>query len=307
MLEKILQQLKDSALIISIIVGLIFHKWLGPFNVTVPYMIFIMLFITFCKISPKDLKITRLHIALFSIQFIGCFACYIIFKYLSHSEDVAQSIFICILMPSATSSAVVTGLLGGNVAFLTSYLLLANIGTSLLGPLFFSFINPEHISFWTSVGSISLKIMPVLLTPLLLAWILQWVWPKGHEYVKSKSKLSFYLWAISLTIIIGTTFNKLLQSNENIWLEISLTLIALAVCLTQFGVGKLVGKHYGELIAGGQALGQKNTILGIWLAQSYLVPSTSIALIAYIIWQNIVNSLQITLKTHRDRKLKKQE
>ena len=110
-----------------------------------------------------------------------------------------------------------------------------------------------------------------------------------------------------MTIIIGTTFNKLLQSNENIWLEISLTLIALAVCLTQFGVGKLVGKHYGELIAGGQALGQKNTILGIWLAQSYLVPSTSIALIAYIIWQNIVNSLQITLKSHRDRKLKKQE
>jgi len=42
-------------------------------------------------------------------------------------------------------------------------------------------------------------------------------------------------------------------------------------------------------------LGQKNTILAIWMAQMYLNPISSIAPGAYVLWQNIINSYQVWL------------
>jgi len=52
-------------------------------------------------------------------------------------------------------------------------------------------------------------------------------------------------------------------------------------------------RRYGDAPAGGQSLGQKNTVLAVWMAQSFLDPISSIAPTAYIVWQNFVNSYQI--------------
>jgi BASS family bile acid:Na+ symporter len=49
-------------------------------------------------------------------------------------------------------------------------------------------------------------------------------------------------------------------------------------------------------IAGGQGMGQKNTILAIWLTQTYLNPIASLGPGMYVIWQNVVNSWQIWKK-----------
>ena len=43
-------------------------------------------------------------------------------------------------------------------------------------------------------------------------------------------------------------------------------------------------------------MGQKNTILAIWMAQNYLDPLCSIAPAAYVLWQNIINSIQLWKK-----------
>ena len=58
-------------------------------------------------------------------------------------------------------------------------------------------------------------------------------------------------------------------------------------------MGKIVGKPYNQLIAGGQSLGQKNTIFAIWLANNYFNPVVAVGAGAYIIWQTIFNSIQI--------------
>ena len=43
----------------------------------------------------------------------------------------------------------------------------------------------------------------------------------------------------------------------------------------------------------GQALFQKNTGLSIWVAYMYLSPVASIGAGCYVLWQNIINSLEI--------------
>ena len=93
---------------------------------------------------------------------------------------------------------------------------------------------------------------------------------------------------------MGKTVHFIIQSGtEHLISEIIMAAVALAVCLAQFGFGRWLGRRYGDEAAGGQALGQKNTVLAIWLAQSFLNPISSVAPTAYIVWQNIVNSYQI--------------
>ena len=52
----------------------------------------------------------------------------------------------------------------------------------------------------------------------------------------------------------------------------------------------------------GQAFGQKNTTLAIWMAQVYLLPVVSMAPAAYIIWQNLFNSIQLSIAGRRANK-----
>ena len=61
----------------------------------------------------------------------------------------------------------------------------------------------------------------------------------------------------------------------------------------------MLGRRYGDAPAGGQALGQKNTVLAVWMAQSFLDPISSIAPTAYIVWQHLVPSYQISRHDQR--------
>ena len=56
------------------------------------------------------------------------------------------------------------------------------------------------------------------------------------------------------------------------------------------------GRHFGASISAGQALGQKNTIVGIWLTLTFLNPLAAVAPGAYVVWQNLVNGWQLWYK-----------
>ena len=68
----------------------------------------------------------------------------------------------------------------------------------------------------------------------------------------------------------------------------------------QFFFGKTLGSLYNDRISGGQALGQKNTILAIWMAHTYLNPLSSVAPGSYVLWQNIINSYQLWKKRKKE-------
>jgi BASS family bile acid:Na+ symporter len=83
------------------------------------------------------------------------------------------------------------------------------------------------------------------------------------------------------------------QNSADYKTEMGLLIVSLVLCCLQFLTGRRIGKHYGDAVSAGQGLGQKNTILAIWMAQTYLHPLTAIAPAGYIIWQNIINSYQL--------------
>jgi BASS family bile acid:Na+ symporter len=60
--------------------------------------------------------------------------------------------------------------------------------------------------------------------------------------------------------------------------------------------GYYYGKRFKDELACSQYMGQKNTILAIWMAQTFLNPIASIAPAAYVLWQNFVNTYQLWRK-----------
>jgi BASS family bile acid:Na+ symporter len=281
------------------ITGTVAYPWISYLSFLTPYLIFTMLLITFCKLSPRDISIRPAHLWLLAIQLTGCLLVYGIFRF--YHPVVAQGVFICVLVPTATAAAVITGILGGNVAFLTSYLLLCNIGVAIVAPLFLPWIGPHsEIPFAEAFLRICKQVAPVLLFPLLLAWFIRYALPKVNAKLLRIHNLSFYFWVVALTVVTGTTVKFLVgQENPDYKTEIALALASLIICAGQFLLGRRIGRHYGDPISCGQGLGQKNTILAIWIAQAYLHPVSSVAPAAYVLWQNIINSRQLWLRNKR--------
>ena len=138
---------------------------------------------------------------------------------------------------------------------------------------------------------------PVLLLPFILAITVSKASPKIHSKIRKAQIISFYLWAVALTIVTSNVTKFIsIQGNASYKLKLAMAGLALIICVLQFWFGRRIGKKYNRTVSGGQALGQKNTILAIWLTQTYLNPVASIGPGSYVLWQNIVNSYQLWRK-----------
>lgn len=276
--------------------GIVLHKYMGELAFLTPYLIAIMLLITYCNISFKDIHFSRLHLWLISIQILGSITIFLLLRPIN--PILAQGAMICVLAPTATSAPVITGMLGGSVASLTAYSLLCNMVIVIVAPIIFAFTGEiESASFTHSFWIVFQKVFILLFLPFFGALLLQKLLPRVHNEIQKAKSLPFYLWSIALVIIAGKTVQFIIdQENPNYIIELSIAFIALIVCITQFLVGRRLGRIYRDTVAGGQGLGQKNTILAIWMAQTYLNPIASIGPGAYVLWQNVVNSYQVWRK-----------
>jgi len=150
------------------------------------------------------------------------------------------------------------------------------------------------LSFFKSFLAISQHVFVLLFLPFALAMAMQKFTPKITDKIASYSGLSFYLWSLALCVVAGRTVVFIQkQDGQSHIIEIMVAIGALVVCVSQFMIGRAIGKKYDDTVAGGQGLGQKNTILAIWMAQIYLNPISSIGPGAYVLWQNIINSFQV--------------
>lgn len=279
---------------IAMVLGITFHKQLSILSPILPFLLALMLFISYCRIRMSDISLTKFHYILLAIQYLGSAAVYLLLRPLN--EILAQAAMICVLTSTATSAPVVAGLLGGSISVTAAYSIISNLSVALIGPVFLSFIGQpdRNISLTSSFWHIFISVIPILILPFIIAITVQKVAPVVHKKIQSAQIVSFYIWAAALTIVIGNiTQYVVLQDDGNYTLEIIIASTSLVICLLQFYFGRKIGKKFGRTVAGGQGLGQKNTVLAIWLTQTYLNPLATLGPGAYVLWQNLVNSWQI--------------
>lgn len=279
---------------IAMVGGSIFYKWMGAVTFISPYLIFLMLFITYCKIDFRHFRPGRFEAILLVVQMLLAAAVYGVLSLADHT--VAEGVFICVFIPTATAAPVITSMLGGSITKVASFSLIGNLFVAVAGPLVLAAVGDHaEMTFFQSFCLILSRVLPLLVFPIVAALAVKWLAPKLHARIVSHQQISFYLWAISLFIVVGSCVSFAI----NHWTPsstipmICLAIGALAVCLLQFAIGRKVGGYFGDKISGGQGLAQKNTVLAVWLALAYMHPIASIAPAAYIAWQNMVNSWQL--------------
>ena len=284
---------------ISMVGGVLFHNYMESISWISPFLIFCMLTVTFTKLKLREMKITKFHLALLGMQFLCCWIVY--FALYNVNPVVAEGAFLCVYMPTATAAPVVTGMLGGSVSMMATLSVLSNIALAFTAPMFLSAISVGHnIEFIDSFMRIGTQVVPMIIVPLILALFMRRFLPRLHSVIASHQSASFWMWAVALFVVIGNAVSFVMkQPIEQLWVMIALAMVSLVVCVLQFSIGRRVGVYFGDKVAGAQGLGQKNTILALWLSLTYLNPIISIAPASYIAWQNIINSAQLYRKAKR--------
>lgn len=321
------------ALIIAMVVGAVGYPWFRHLDWLLSPLIFFMLFFTFCKINPLDLRLRKWHWIVLIVQMALTAAVYygvlvIGDEAMSDWQVLAQGLMMCVIMPTATAAPIIAGKLGGSIQNLTTFSLLSNIATAIIVPAFFPIVNPAAgMAFLPSMWLILKRVSPLLLGPFVAAWALR----LGYEaYYRRKGEarifslnatwasMPFYLWVVLLVVLISRITHTLLTQEYSGGTIIVLCVGALVTCLLQFALGRWIGyrfpadshgKDYQDIlinpaaahytineksrITAGQAFGQKNTALGVWMTQLFLNPLAAIGPAAYIIWQNLLNSYQL--------------
>lgn len=275
-------------------------------NFVQPALIFLMLFVTFCKVDPRQLRLQKWHVWLAIIQ-TSSFGLLSLLLYYFPSTSfrvVIESAMLCMITPTATAAAVITDKLGGKPASIISYTIIANLVAAMAAPLVFPIVHPiAGQNFTSSFTLILAKVFPLLICPFFAALFVQKFMPGLRDKILKIKDLAFYMWAIALALAIGVTTRTLFHTDTPAIMLAGIGVVSLVSCLVQFYLGRMIGKPYGETITGGQALGQKTTVLAIWMGYTFLSPITALAGGFYSIWHNVVNSWQLYKQKKKEQGL----
>lgn len=294
--------LKDFGLMWAMLIGALLSPFLYRFAPLLPYSLFIMLALSYTRVKPSDLRIEPLHYALFAAQWIIGLTIYFVLAPVS--QPLAQGLALITLTPTATSAAVITMMLGGSIAFITSFLIPCNILIALTAPMLISALYPERGgTYFETVLEILGQVSALLILPLVLIWGLRYLLPRVHDKLSHYAGLTFYVWAANVAIIAANTVHTFMTS-EYLTLQRGLLYAGASAVLAMmlYYVGQKTGAYFGgQRVNGRQAIGQKNTILAIWIALTFMDPVISIIPTFYVVWQNVLNSIELAI-VNKERK-----
>ncbi len=279
-----------------------------------PIMVGVMLFLQFNKVSPKELRFKRWHLWLVLFQTLLFVALALMATILPHNElrILIECAMLCFICPTAAAAGVITDKLGGSLSDTVTYVVLINVIAAFIIPLIIPMVHPaEGTSFLTRFFSICMRVFPLLVFPLLLAWLIRYTLPKLHLKLLGIVGWAFYIWGITLWLSIYLACKALVTSGIPVWAAFLICMVSLLCTAAQFWFGRKAGRltckkedegsRTACAITAGQALGQKNSGFLIWLGFTWMTPVTSVAGGLYSIWQNLFNSLELYEQRHHKR------
>jgi len=259
------------------------------FQYLIPYAIMAMLWLAFLDIRPMGLR--RQHAYLLAANWgVGLLAWAVLLPF---NRQLAFAGLLIGLTPTATASAVVTGMLGGRVEFVAGSILLTNVTAGLLLPVALPFLMGSHFPMQTA--PFLKQTVCIVLGPLAVAQCLRVGAPAWTKSILRFRNFSFYLWLAVLFLVTanaGHFMRTQWHAGGNMLQIAQIALIAVVLCAVNFGLGwKLGGAAFGRETS--QSLGQKNTILTIWIALTYVNPIVALGPTFYVLCHNTYNAWQL--------------
>ena len=198
------------------------------------------------------------------------------------------------LAPPANASPAMTRLLGGNPLLMLKLVIGGHLLACLVVPLLAaSFHGGAAQSPRLIAAKVFFSVLPLVSLPIGGAALLRQFAPRAAAACAFFSRYSMLLWTFMVFLALSAAsynIRRLLANGEYTLADLGgVALLSLSLALGLFyGGWKLGGKRYP--IESSQGLGQKNTVLMIWIAQAYIHPVAALGPVCYVVWQNLILS-----------------
>lgn len=295
-----LRIIRKWGLLLSFVVGgLLPH--LQAYSWLIPYFVGIMLTITLTGMETTRLRPRREHFFLLVANLcIGIVPWSIL--HLAGYENLAEAAFLASITGAAASSPVVVHLLGGKSEFAAVALLFNSVMAAITIPLLAPFTITPRIGLTLSrlqIFHVVLdQVLVMLILPCVVAVLLRWLLPASKTISRKLSDLSFCLWMLSMVLVAATGVTRIVQTGADTAQLLPYFILAAILCTLGFTVGRLIGgKNYACEV--GQCLGQKNTIVGIYIGLCYCSPLVFLGPTLHLLCQHIFNTWQFIRASSR--------
>ena len=267
----------------SLLPGLSAWSW------AIRWILLAMLFLGFSGVPLARLRPERAHLRILLAMPASAAAGWLLLAPFGRDAQLAG--LLVGATPTATAAPVVTAILGGDAGFVAVSLLASSLAAALLLPPVLALAGagriPSPLPFVVSTAAL-------VLAPLLAAALVRRV-PKLRDLLPRMRRASFPLWVLALLLAAAKTSAFLRASRVP-----PSTLAAVAagsglLCAGHFLAGRALGGKARALEAG-QSLGQKNTMLTLWMGLSAFGPVAALGPACYVLWHNLWNAFQMAAR-----------
>lgn len=265
-----------------------------------PFCIGLMMALTFIsKVPPQE------HGYTFKIEIralvSGIFLCAVLLgleKLFGLPRAIVLGGMLICLCPPANAAPVMAKLLGGNPILALKIFLVGSVIACFSIPLIFGYFCPppagmEHLDFVGLSKAIFNSIQPIITIPIAIALGLRSFYPEVADKLEKFQKYTMFIWVFNVFILLSkASYDVRALGVKKLWQDgdfQATAILSFVLCLLLFFLGWFCERK-SHPIEGSQSMGQKNTMLVIWIAQLYAGPVAALCPTFYVVWQNLVLS-----------------
>ncbi len=286
---------RTLAIILAMSLGAVFPQAHALGAYAIPALIFFMLLMSFSDTSFSKGSVKKSHLLILIAMSALSIGAYYLLK--SFHAELAISAFLIGITPTATAAMVITNMLGRRGDYVATSMILSNIYAALAIP--FLSQTVVHASVSIDFGKLLLYCGMMVGIPFVLSRAIRML-PSGQTGIIQRTKrLTFPAWVLVLFLVLSQCSHFLRQADVPLKAIIMVFAVASAFCVINFVLGFFLGeKEFRRECS--QSLGQKNTMLTLWVALTFFSPFIALGPTFYVICHNLWNSYQ--LARHGSRK-----
>lgn len=254
------------------------------------WLIIAMLFLVFLQLRLTREAVRPSHLVLLAVNFVMGFVGWGV-GWLVGGRDVALAAFFAGITPTASAAPVIISFMRGRVDYVVAAFLITNLSIAALLPFLLPVVLGRAVPgmFLHVAASVGL----IIFVPLGASWLLRLAHPAAVAWPARLRNVSFALWIATMFIITARASDFIRDQAETpLGVLVRIAAVTLAVCATNFALGRLIGGREFPREAS-QSLGQKNTAFTLYLALTYASPLIALGPTFYIIYHNLWNSWQL--------------
>jgi BASS family bile acid:Na+ symporter len=269
--------LKALAPFIAILTGLMLPE-LASLSGLIRYGLMFMLMVSLSELELRLKDFSIVHLRLILLNFLIPFGLWFILKDLN--PELALTAFVTGLAPTAMAVPVMLSMLRLKISFGVFAVFLSNFSIALLIPWLLPLLAKDAAVPHSL--NIAIPIMTLLLIPLCFAQILKRT--KLKPLLIRSKPLAWYVWIFMITIASARAAEFITGQQLGFADLLPVFWVALSIAVLSFGLGYLWGGAFKAEAS--QCLGQKNTLLMIWLSLNFLSPYQALGPIIYLMIHN---------------------